>query len=105
MHQWAQWARGTEYLGLPSKTLLARWMEQGAGATQRGKPSDIMPDDVAEIDAAVCKLPKPLQTVCKRHYLDSGDLPSKAKRLRISRTNFKNRLESALRRIAYHLGF
>lgn len=104
LHEWGRWGAGSEWLGLPSITLLGRWMEQGEGASQHGRQPISCPEHIAEVDSAVCKLSLPLKDVCKAQYLMRGDLPSKAKRLRISRASYKNRLEMAMRRIASTLG-
>jgi hypothetical protein len=104
LYEWARWSRGGDWIGLPSVTVLGRVMEQGVlGAGQSGRPTMDIPEHIAEVDRAVSQLAEPLRNVCKAQYLTRGDLPVKARRLKISRNSFKSRLEIARRRVAVWL--
>jgi hypothetical protein len=98
--QWGNWARKGEWLGLPSSTMLARYIEQGAGAHQAGRPPVSIPEDVAEVDAAVCKLVPFLKIVCREHYTTTGEQIAKAKRLGLSKRLYRMRLENSQRQVA-----
>lgn len=70
LEEWGRWAKDAEARAWPSVTLLARVMEQGTSAAgQSGKPPIAMPDHVAAVDAAVCRLGDVDRKAIRLYYL------------------------------------
>lgn len=104
LYEWGRWSRSPDgWLGLPSRTLLSRCVEEGPGASHQRVHVLGWPDQIAETDAVVCRLPNIFRKVCIAQYAESGTLPQKAKRLGISRDCFNNRLGMALTKVAAEL--
>ena len=88
---WATWVRGNE-TAWPPRTLLARIIEEGAGAAHGGAVQT-MPEVIGETDRAVAKIPRDLRLVIKVYYLTHAASEVKAARCRISRATFWRRVE------------
>ena len=94
--RWGHLARGRyEDLGINDRSMLARMIEEGAGAAQVADwASQHLPDDVVETDQAVARLPKKYKRALRLHYMTEFPVEVKAKllsiiwRRRISRSTF-----------------
>lgn len=100
LEQWGRWAKDSEATAWPKATLLGRVIEQGAsGASQQGKPPVQIPDAVAVIDAAVCRLGTVDRSVIQTYYLRWEPIESMARRHRMGVRHFQNVLRRARWRI------
>jgi DNA-directed RNA polymerase specialized sigma24 family protein len=90
LERWGRLARGRyEDLGINDRSMLARMIEEGAGAAQVADwASQHLPDDVVETDQAVARLPKRYRRAIKLHYMTELDSQSKAKAMDMSRSSF-----------------
>jgi hypothetical protein len=103
LEEWGKWAKDTEIRAWPAVTYLGRWAEQGIdGAAQQGKPPIAMPDSVAVVDAAVCRLGDIDKAIIKTYYLKWEPIEVMARRHRMRVRQFQNVLRRARWRI---LGF
>ena len=105
LSEWARWAKqGIDMLGYPRATMLARIIDQQiTGAAQSGKPPVSMPDVIAEVDLAVCKLSHLMRKVIVAHYLIYASSDVKARSLDISRAHFWRLLGRAQRHVLEYL--
>jgi hypothetical protein len=90
LERWGHLARGRyEDLGITDRSVLARIIEEGAGACQISDwASQHLPDDVVEVDQAIARLPNRYRRAIKLHYMTELDTQTKAKEMDTSRTNF-----------------
>lgn len=103
LEQWGRWARDSEARAWPEATLLGRVIEQGAnGASQSGRPPVQIPDAVAIVDAAVCRLGAIDRGVVQTYYLRWEPIDVMARRHSMRVRQFQNVLRRARWRI---LGF
>lgn len=84
---WGRWAKG----GLPSLPTMSSIERARMG--RGGRPSDEMPEDIAEVDHAVCIAPAPLKRALISYYAMRGTLEDKALNCGISRREFLRRKE------------
>lgn len=89
--QWGKWCRGRNISGYPSASA---FMFANMGSRASGDGLDV-PQDIAEIDAAVAKIPAPLRQVLVIYYCTTAPLWFKAGRLYISRRTLMRRLRTA----------
>jgi hypothetical protein len=94
--EWAAWARRAgEGVGWPPETLLSRVIREGAsGASQGGKIPISMPDQVAEVDREVCRMPPHIRAAFCEHYMTYAASEVKARKLGISRSVFWLRVKA-----------
>lgn len=97
--QWGKWCRGRSVSGYPSASA---FMFANMGARASGDGRDV-PDDIAEIDAAVAKIPAPLRQVLVIYYCTTAPLWFKATRLYISRRTMMRRLRTAEEKVHHEL--
>jgi predicted DNA-binding protein (UPF0251 family) len=91
---WASWVRGGAH-AWPTRTLLARIIEQGvAGAAQRCA-FDRMPAQVLQTDRAVARLECDLKETVFIYYLMYASSEVKAAHLGVSRATFWRRVTRA----------
>lgn len=103
LEAWGRWARDSEVRAWPKTTLLGRVIEQGPmGASQQGKPPINIPDQVAVVDAAVCRLGAIDRGVIQTYYLRWEPIEVMARRHKMRVRQFQNVLRRARWRI---LGF
>lgn len=94
--EWAAWARKLgEQIGWPPETLLSRVMREGMnGASQGSRPPVDMPEQVAEVDRIISRMPAHIKASICEHYLTYAPSEDKAKRLGIQRSVFWSRIKS-----------
>lgn len=119
---WASWAKANrERLGLPTISLIYKAMRERSEPARRswrvpklapdespqlltaiGRQSRSMmpltvdcPDHIAEVDAAVIRLPADLHTVIMTDYFSYGPIEVRAKQTRWKRARYSQLLESA----------
>lgn len=103
LESWGRWAKDGEARAWPAMTLLARVIEQGqVAAGQQGRPPVAMPQDIAVVDAAVCRLGAVDRGVIQTYYLRWEPIEVMARRHRMRVRQFQNVLRRARWRI---LGF
>lgn len=103
LEEWGRWAKDSEAHAWPRVTYLGRWIEQGIdGAAQQGKPPIAMPQPVAVVDAAVCRLGDIDRAIISAYYLKWEPIEAMARRHRMRVRQFQNVLRRARWRI---LGF
>lgn len=96
---WADWSRqfgGT--VGWPSTSVawrLARVHETGQSMSTGMTPAMQVPDEIAEVEAAVLKLPKELQQVVMVQYFSADPTEAKARRSHLRVSEYSRRLENA----------
>lgn len=97
LKNWGRWCRGRPVTGYPTASAFM-WANTGDRAS-----SNLMdaPTDIAEIDAAVAKLPATLRMPVIAYYVGTGPLWLRAARLRISRRTLMRRVETAERKIDF----
>jgi hypothetical protein len=101
---WGAWAKDSDIRAYPSVTYLARWMEQGIhGAAQQGKPPVSMPDEIAAVDAAVCRLNAIDKQAVQLYYIKWAPVELHARRMRMRPRQFQNVLRRARWRLALFL--
>lgn len=88
---WATWVRGNQ-TAWPVRTLLARIIDEGAGAAH-GCSIQTMPEVIGETDRAVARIDRDLCLVIKVYYLTHASSEVKAARCRVSRATFWRRVE------------
>ena len=97
MRAWGSWARG----GIPSLPTMSTTEKARIG--RGGVPSDEMPPIIAEVDHVVCIAPADQRIVLIVAYAHTGPVKDKAMRLRLSRWQFRRRLERAESFVALNL--
>lgn len=103
LEQWGRWAKESEAKAWPESTLLGRVIEQGAnGASQQGRPPIMIPEAVAAVDAAVCRLAGVDRAVIQTYYLRWEPVEVMARRHQMRVRQFQHVLRRARWRI---LGF
>lgn len=92
--------------GWPARTVLARIIEEGAGASHgRGNQRvfEVFSNDGLKIRLAMEGMPIGPRQVLAVHYLADGNAKSKAKELEISKSRYWAMLDSAYHYLAGHL--
>lgn len=103
LEHWGRWAKDSEARAWPALTLLGRVVEQGGNAAgQQGRPPVSMPEAVAVVDAAVCRLGSIDRGVIQTYYLRWEPIEVMARRHQMRVRQFQNVLRRARWRI---LGF
>jgi hypothetical protein len=97
--QWGKWCRGRSVSGYPSASAFF-WANMGSRASETG--ADV-PNDIAEIDAAVAKIAQPLRQTLVIYYCTTGPLWFKAGRLYVSRRTLMRRLRTAEEKVHFQL--
>jgi hypothetical protein len=97
--QWGKWCRGRSVSGYPSASAFM-FANSGSRASNDGQD---VPSDIAEIDAAVAKVPAPLRQVLIMFYCTTGPLWFKAGRLYISRRTMMRRLRTAEEKVHHEI--
>jgi hypothetical protein len=104
LEEWARWAKESEIRAWPSITLLGRVIEQGpTGSGQSGRPPTDMPEQVASIDRAVCKLGDIDRGVVRTYYLKWEPINVMARRNSMRVLQFQRVLRRARWRIMGYL--
>lgn len=104
LEQWGRWAKESEARAWPESTLLGRVIEQGAsGASQQGRPPIEIPEAVAAVDAAVCRLGGVDRAVIQTYYLRWEPIEVMARRHQMRVRQFQHVLRRARWRILGYL--
>lgn len=104
LEEWGRWAKDSEVHAWPRITLLGRCIDQGeTGAAQSGRPPVAMPDRVAVIDAAVCKLGEIDKRVVQAYYIRWQPIEVMARRHSMRVLQFQRVLRRARWRIMGYL--
>jgi DNA-directed RNA polymerase specialized sigma24 family protein len=104
LEAWGKWSRDCHIPAWPEATLLARVIEEGPhGAFSSGKPPIHMPDSVAHVDAAVCRLGEVDRRVIRKYYLEWAPTEALARAVRMNVRQFKAVLHRARWRVAGYL--
>lgn len=104
LEMWGAWAKDSEIRAYPAATYLARWMEQGIhGASQQGRPPIAMPDEIAAVDAAVCRLNVIDKQAIQLYYIKWQPIEAHARRMGMRVRQFQNVLRRARWRLALFL--
>jgi hypothetical protein len=104
LEAWGAWAKESEIRAWPSITILGRMMEQGSGAGQQGRPPISMPEEISQVDAAVCKLGDIDRRAVKLYYIKWAPIEIHARALKMRPRQFQNVLRRARWRLALVLG-
>ena len=105
LEQWGAWAKDSEIRAYPSVTYLARWIEQGIdGAAQQGKPPIAMPDEIAAVDAAVCRLNDIDKRAVRLYYIKWQPIDVLARQMGMRSRQYQNVLRRARWRLGLFLG-
>lgn len=96
---WASWVRSNQG-AWPSRTLLARIIEEGTSGAAQGAPIENMPYHVLQTDRAVARIETRLRRTVKVYYLTHASSEVKAASLHVSRATFWRLVERA--QIAVH---
>jgi DNA-directed RNA polymerase specialized sigma24 family protein len=105
LEAWGAWARDSEIRAWPVATLLGRMIDQqAAGAAQSGRPPVAMPDDIAAVDAAVCRLNAIDKQAIQLYYIKSLPVEIHARKMHMRVRQYQNVLRRARWRLAMFLG-
>ena len=99
---WASWVRSSQS-AWPSRTLLARIIEEGASGASQGAPISNMPYSVLETDRAVAQIEARLRKTLKVYYLTHASSEIKAASLHVSRATFWRLVERGQQSVYNHL--
>lgn len=100
LEQWGKWAKESEARAWPESTMLGRMIEQGPrGASQQGRPPIEIPEPVAIVDAAVCRLGEVDRKVIQIYYLRWEPIEVMSRRCDMRVRQFQNILRRARWRI------
>jgi hypothetical protein len=103
LEAWGAWAKESEAHAWPSVTLLGRMIEQGPGAGQSSKPPIAMPDEIAAVDAAVCRLNAIDKKAVQLYYIRWAPLEIHARNMGMRARQYQNVLRRARWRLAGYL--
>lgn len=100
---WGQWTRQQEEGGFPKRCVLERFKEGGISAGSP-RPPTVLPQDAAEVDHAIAKLPREWQFVARINW-QFGELHREQRALRagLSDRTFKRRVEVIRDHVRYVL--
>lgn len=105
LEAWGAWAKDSELRAWPAATLLGRIIDhQPTGAAQSGRPPVAMPDDIAAVDAAVCRLCAIDRQAVQRYYIKWGPIESHARAMHMRPRQYQNVLRRARWRLGLFLG-
>lgn len=102
LEEWARWAKDSGIAGYPRQSLTEKAAQYGKlGIPQESnfKHEAVMPDRVAAIDAAICRLGDLDRQVVKTYYLRWEAVSVMAWRLRMRERKFQHILQRARWRI------
>ena len=106
LEEWARWARDSGIAGYPRQSLTEKAAQYGKlGIPQESnyRTEQLMPDHVAVIDAAICRLGDIDKRVVKTYYLRWDSLGSMARTMRMRERQFQLVLQRARWRIMGYL--
>jgi DNA-directed RNA polymerase specialized sigma24 family protein len=104
LEAWGAWAKDSEIRAYPAATYLHRWAKEGIhGASQEGRPPVSMPDEIAAVDAAVCRLNATDKKAVQIYYIkwQSAEVSARAMHMRVRQ--YQNVLRRARWRLALFL--
>jgi DNA-directed RNA polymerase specialized sigma24 family protein len=106
LEAWGAWAKDAELRAWPASTILARMIDQQAtGAAQSGRPPIAMPDEIAAVDAAVCKLGVIDKRAVQLYYIRWQSIEVLAGMMRMRPRQFQNVLRRARWRLAAYMNY
>ena len=94
---WGRWARS----GMPQLPTMAAIEQARSG--RGGVANDAMPDDIAQVDHAVCLAPLEVKRALIVYYAQTGSLDEKARRIGLTRWSFRRRVERGETFVALNL--
>jgi hypothetical protein len=107
LEAWGRWSKGGMPRAYPEATLLARCIEQGiTGASQTGRAPTAMPDHIAAVDAAVCRLGRVDEKgreAIREYYVQEQSIEDCARHLRMQVRQFQNILRRSRWRVGAYL--
>ena len=105
LEAWGAWAKDAELRAWPASTILARMIDQQpAGAAQSGRPPVAMPDDIAAVDAAVCRLCATDKRAVQLYYIKWQSIDVLSRMMHMRPRQFQNVLRRARWRLAAYMG-
>lgn len=105
LEAWGAWAKDSEIRTWPAVTLLGRMIDQQAtGAAQSNRPPVAMPDEIAAIDAAVCKLNAIDKRAVQLYYIKWQPIENLARMMHMRPRQYQNVLRRARWRLGLFLG-
>lgn len=102
LEEWARWAKDIGIAGYPRQSLTeqaAKYGKLGIPQEPLHKPEVVMPDRVAAVDAAICRLGDIDRSVVRAYYLNWEPTSTIARRLKMRERQFQNVLRRARWRI------
>lgn len=102
LEEWARWAKDLGIAGYPRQSLTekaATYGKLGIPQEPLHKPEVVMPDRVAVVDAAICRLGDIDRSVVRAYYLNWEPTSTIARRLKMRERQFQNVLRRARWRI------
>jgi hypothetical protein len=106
LEEWAKWAKDSGIAGYPRQSLTEKAAQYGKlGIPQESnyRSESMMPDHVAVIDAAICRLGDVDRSVVKMYYLRWEAVAVMAWKLRMRERKFQHILQRARWRIMGYL--
>lgn len=106
LEEWARWAKDSGISGYPRQSLTekaATYGKLGIPQEPLHKPESVMPDRVAAVDAAICRLGDIDRGVVRQYYLHWEPIESMARRQHMRALQFQRVLHRARWRIMGYL--
>lgn len=104
LEAWGAWAKDSEIRAYPAATYLHRWAKEGIhGASQQGRPPVAMPDEIAAVDAAVCRLNATDRKAVQLYYIKWQPIESLSRLMQMRPRQYQNVLRRARWRLALFL--
>lgn len=100
---WGHWTRTREEGGYPTRSVHTKANEGGVAAGSP-RPPTMLPDEVAEVDRIVARLPVEWQRVARANW-QFGELPREERALRagLAERSFRYRVDCVRREVARKL--
>ena len=108
LEEWGQWARDAGVMGYPAQSLTekaAKYGKLGIPQEPLNKPESMMPERVAQVDAAVCRLGAIDRQAIRLYYTRWEPVEALAKEMpgRMRARQFQNVMQRARWRVGVYL--
>lgn len=106
LEEWSKWAKDMGIAGFPHQSITekaAKYGKLGIPQEPLHKPEPLMPDHVALVDAAVCRLNEIDRTVVRTYYLTWAPIEIMARKHHMRIRQFQHVLQRARWRIRGYL--
>ena len=101
LEEWARWTRSDGVdVGYPHATAFGRMIVPDPAPGEL--PVDV--DRAARTDAVIAKLPRRYKFLVKLHFLDTGPVEAKARRLRMRRKSYQLLVRGVVQVVAMKMG-